>query len=163
MAGKGVKPGQPLVMRKYDAKDVSQPVVFVGKKVENKKSKRCLQPANGENKNLNNIQFWPCTGKEGQKWIRVEVEGSYAELCKDIVKDGKRYRVCPGKENKFLGAHCVRHVVEKNGVEKLVKKCGKQTWELATCNRYKQKGQWFRKCGASHLEHVKNGGKQTDN
>ena len=157
-AGKGVKPGAALVVRKYDEKDSSQPFVFNGHKIENKKSKRCLSTANGENKDEALLNFWPCNGKEIQKWNREVVAGSYEELCKDIVREGGRYRQCPGKKDEFLGKHCIRHVELKKGTETLVKKCGEETWEIAKCHRYQQKGVWYRKCGADHLETVKNGG-----
>jgi hypothetical protein len=88
--------------------------------------------------------------------LRVQVEGDYEELCKDFVKAGGRYRKCPGKADKYLGKHCIRSVEKKKGKEILVKKCGKETWEIAKCHRYRQKGQTFRKCGEEHLEILKN-------
>lgn len=85
------------------------------------------------------------------------MKGEYEELCKDKTIKGKRYRQCPGKKDKYLGMHCVRHVEMKKGKEILTKKCGKKSWEIAKCSRYQQKGQWFRKCGADHLEKVSHG------
>lgn len=121
------------------------------------KSKRCLTTANSENKDSIYVNYWPCSGKEAAKWAREVVKGDYEELCKDTIKKGKRYRVCPGKKDKFLGLHCIRHVQFKGKGEILVKKCGKKTYEIAKCHRYQQKGQWFRKCGKDHLEHVSSG------
>jgi len=156
---KGVKEGKYLVMRKYDKADHSQPFIFNGKKVQNSKSKRCLSTEANQNKDDIHLIFWPCTAKETQKWKREVVPGNYEELCEDKVKEGKRYKVCPGKKDKYLGPHCVRHVELKHGKETLVKKCGDKTWEVAKCHRYEEKGQWFRKCGADHLEKVKGRGK----
>ena len=158
-AGKGVKPGHALTMRKYDKTDESQPFSVNGKRLENAKSKRCLTTMNAENKDSIYLNFWPCSGKEAAKWTREVVPGSYEELCKDEIKKGKRYRLCPGKKPKYLGEHCIRHVETKGKHEVLVKKCGKKTYEIAKCSRYQQKGQWFRKCGKDHLEHVSSGGK----
>jgi len=157
-SGKGVKPGANIVMRAYDPKDASQPIQIKGKKIANAKSKRCLSTANNENKDNINVNFWMCIDKETQKWERVAVPGSYEELCKDVTRKGERYRVCPGKKDQHLGHHCVRTVILKAGTETLVKKCGKETWEIAKCNRYQQKGQWFRQCGEDHLEQVEDGG-----
>jgi hypothetical protein len=42
MEGKDVKPGAPLVMRKFDPKDESQQIEIKGHHIENAKSKRCL-------------------------------------------------------------------------------------------------------------------------
>lgn len=155
LAGKNVKPGAPLVMRPFDSKDGSQQIEVNGHRIQNAKSKRCLSTANNQNKDNVGLNFWPCNGKDTQKWARVAVKGNYEELCKDVVKNGGRYRICPGKAEKFLGKHCVRHVEQKKGKEVLVKKCGKETWEIAKCHRYQQKGQTFRKCGADHLEILK--------
>jgi len=156
-AGKGVKAGASLVLRKYNKKDISQEVTIKGKKIQNKKSHRCLTTQNAENKDEIYVNFWPCSGKETQKWNREVVKGEYEELCKDTIKAGKRYRLCPGKKDKYLGEHCVRHVEMKKGKEILSKKCGKKSWEIAKCSRYQQKGQWYRKCGADHLEKVRKG------
>jgi len=160
-AGKGIKPGAALTMRKFDKTDVSQPVTMKGNKILNKKSKRCLATQNNENKDQIYINFWPCTsGKETQKWNRIAVKGDYEELCKDILnkEEGKRYRQCPGKKDKYLGLHCVRRVIFKAGKDVLVKQCGKNTkgqFEIAQCENYQEKGEWYRKCGASHLEKLK--------
>lgn len=157
-AGKGVKPGANLVMRKFNADDVSQPIIVNGHRIENKKSKRCLTTANSENKDSIYVNYWPCAGKDAQKWQREAVKGDYEDLCKDVTIKGKRYRQCPGKKDKYLGEHCIRHVETKGDHEVLTKKCGHKSYEIAKCHRYEQKGQWFRKCGKDHLEHVSNGG-----
>ena len=156
LAGKNLKPGAPLVMRPYNRKDESQQIDINGKKFQNSKSKRCLSTANNLNVDNAGLNFWPCIGKDTQKWTRVPIKGNYEELCKDYIKDGGRYRKCPGKADKFLGKHCVRHVQMKSGKEILVKTCGKETWEVAKCHRFNQKGQTFRKCGDAHLEILRN-------
>jgi len=164
-SGKGVKPGASLVMRAYSAKDDSQPVVINGKKIENKKSKRCLSTANNENKDEVHLTFWPCTdGKDTQKWTRVPVPGAYEELCKEVTKNQKRFKQCPGKNDEYLGPKCKRHVERVGTNEMLVKKCpGQPDIEIHSCERYQEKGSWFRKCGEDHLESVKNGGPLTEN
>lgn len=136
LKGKDVKPGAALVMRPFDPKDGSQEIQINGHKIQNAKSKRCLATMNGENKDNILLNFWPCASKDTQKWARFQVKGNYEELCKDFVKDGGRWRSCPGKKDKFLGKHCVRHVEQKKGHEVLVKKCGKETWEIAKCHRF---------------------------
>ena len=130
-----------MVMRAYDVKDGSQPVVINGKKIENKKSKRCLSTANNENKDEVHLTFWPCTdGKDTQKWERVAVQGSYEELCKEVTKNQKRYTQCPGKNDKYLGPKCTRHVERIGTAEKLVKKCpGHADVEIHSCHRFQQK------------------------
>jgi hypothetical protein len=162
-AGKSVKPGASLVLRDYDVKDASQAVEFKGHKLLNKKSKRCFSTANNENKDNAGLNFWLCNGKDTQKWKREAVKGDYEDLCEDFVKEEKRYRKCPGKKDQYLGKHCIRQVQRKGTAEVLIKKCGKETWEIAKCHRYQQGGQWFRKCGVDHLETMKNGGPTTDN
>jgi hypothetical protein len=158
--GKEVKPGAPLVLRNYDAKDESQPIVLNGKKIENAKSKRCVSTLNNENKDNVLLNLWPCLGKDTQEWNLVVVPGKYRDLCKNVTVKGKRYERCPGKPDRYLGLHCLRHVENKKGKEVLVKKCGDKTWEVAKCHRFQQKGQWFRQCGEDHLERVANGGHQ---
>jgi hypothetical protein len=142
-AGKGVKAGSSLVLRKYSKTDISQEVIIKGKRIQNKKSHRCLSTQNNENKDSIYVNFWPCSGKETQKWNREVVKGDYEDLCKDKIIKEKRYRQCPGKKDKFLGEHCIRHVELKRGKEILSKKCGKKSWEIAKCHRYQQKGQWY--------------------
>jgi len=141
-AGKGVKPGAALVMRKHNKEDTSQPVLIKGSKIQNKKSKRCLATQNNENKDQIYINFWPCTsGKETQKWSREAVKGDYDELCKEFLnkEEGMRYKKCPGKKDVKLGTHCIRTVIQKHGKDILVKQCGKDgkdQMELAKCKTY---------------------------
>jgi len=165
-AGKGVKPGQALVMRKVDKEDTSQPILVKGSKIENKKSKRCLAPLNNENKDEIYINFWPCiSGKETQKWNRVAVKGDYDELCTEFLnkKEGMRYKKCPGKKDVKLGEHCIRTVIQKHGKDILVKQCGKdgkKQYEIAKCKTYQEKGEWYQECGKSHLKKLKKAPKQ---
>lgn len=158
-AGKNSKPGAPLVLRKYDPKDKSQDIVVNGARIQNKHSHKCLSTANHQNKDNINLTYWPCIGKETQKWTRNVVAGDYDELCKDEVKEGgKRWRVCPGKTDQFLGLECKRHVELKKGKEVLVKKCGDKTWEIAKCERFQEKTHWYVKCGDNYQKEVEDGG-----
>jgi hypothetical protein len=159
LAGKTGKNGHQLVLREFAKGDLSQGILVNGHRIVNKKSKRCISTANNQNTDNTFVTYWPCSGHATQKWDRIPVPGDSEELCKDIVKKGgRRFRECPGQPPKFLGMKCKRVIEKKGQHEFLVKKCGEQpSVQIARCERYKDKGQWMRKCGGTYLEQVKNG------
>ena len=101
------------------------------------------------------MTWWACHGFPSQKWERKAIYGNYKDLCKKVVKAGKRFMRCPGKKDKFLGEFCKKTIEERNNRETLVKTCGGKTWEVAKCQRIQKDKQWYRKCGKNYMELVK--------
>jgi len=125
-----------------------------GHRIQIQGTKNCLSTNNQQTKDDTTLVWWGCHGFKTQKWIRINDFSPYDDLCKDKKIEGKRYRVCPGKANKFLGESCKNQVEVRNKKEILVKKCGSKTWDVHSCHRVKESGQWYRVCGKNHRETV---------